>query len=293
MKRRLPLLGLLLLGLSCDLINPNEEEVSFLRIEEIGLEVRNGGIEEGSPSEKIIDVWLNVNDELIGAYEMPVDIPILNQGPVDIKIFGGIQINGLSTERTRYPFYDFYNTEIELIPGASVTLEPTLNYIADVLVFNNEDFEGTGFQFERSVTSDTIMESIPNPDPSDVLQGDKIGALYLDEERDHFKVNSTLELDLAFKNIAYIELDYKVEGPFTVGLRRSQPSILDYSIAGFNPSLDENGQAQWNHVYVELNQAIDLLGNEDEYEIFIEGYNTGMGVKTYYFDNVKVIHPLQ
>ena len=293
MRRLLLLLTLPLIISSCDLINPDEEPVSYIRIEHIDFEVRNDGFQEGQPSHKIIDAWLNVDNELIGAYEMPVDIPVLREGPVDIKVFGGIQINGLSTERIRYPFYDFYNTQVDLVSEGSITINPTLNYIEDVLVYNREDFEEIGFQFERSLTSDTIMFAIPNPDESDELRGEKVGALYLDDERDHFKVNSTLELDLAFKNIAYIELDYKVDGPFVVGLRRSEPSVLDFSIAGFNPSFDANGDPVWNHVYVELNQAIDVLGNEDEYEIFIEAFQQGSGTRTYLFDNVKVIHPLQ
>ncbi|NND94386.1 MAG: hypothetical protein HKN45_05930 [Flavobacteriales bacterium] len=293
MKKALLISIIGLIASSCDLINPDEDPVSYIHIEEIELQVRDNGIEEGQPSEKIIDVWLNVNNVLVGAYEMPVDIPVLDEGPVDIKIFGGIQVNGLSYERIRYPFYDFYNTQVELISDGVIEIQPSLNYIEDALVFNNEDFEEIGFQFERSVTSDTTMDAIPNPDMNDVLRGDKVGVIYLDDERDHFKVNSTLELDLAFKNLAYIELDYKVEGPFSVGLRRSEPSLLDFSIAGFNPSLDENGNPIWNKVYVELNQAIDILQNEEEYEIFIEAFNPSDDVRTYYFDNVKVIHPEQ
>lgn len=275
---------------ACDLINPDEDPVSFIRVESLSLAVDNESL-EGSPTHNIKDVWVDVDGVLLGAFEMPVSIPVLREGPVEVIAFAGIQENGLSSERIRYPFYDFHRENVTLIPEQELVLNATATYIPDVLNFHVEDFEDVGFQFQRSVTSDTTMTVISDPGLLNITTGNNVGAVYVDEERDHFKFHSTLELDLALINIAYIEIDYKVDGQFRVGLRRSEPSILDFSVAGFNPKLAENGDSEWNKVYIRLNEAIDILGNEDEYEIFIEADWNGDGTGTFLFDNVKVIYP--
>ncbi len=289
MIRALILIFLTLFLGACDIINPEEDPVSFIRVESMDLEVTDPS--EGSPSNSINDVWINVDGVLIGAFEMPVSIPVLREGPVEIAAFAGIQKNGISNERLRYPFYDFDIQNITLIPEQEVLLQPVARYIPDVLGFRIEDFEDVGFKFQRSVTSDTTMDAISDPVPDEALRGSNVGVVYLDEERDHFKFHSTLELELALINIAYVEIDYKVDGPFRVGLRRSEPSVADYSIIGFNPKRNANGDPEWNKVYVELNEAIDILGNEEEYEIFLEADWNGSGTATYLFDNVKVVYP--
>jgi hypothetical protein len=280
------LLALLCLN-SCDILNKDEDAVAFIRVNEFPLTTEEG---EGSASENIKDVWLSVNGELIGGFEFPVDIPVLSEGPANIKAFAGILDNGVSTIRERYPFYEIYDVNVDLIDEQVTEIFPVTTYIQNALQFTIEDFEEPGIQMIRSLTSDTTINPVANPDINDLLRGENVGQINLEGEKDHFKVESTFELDLAFLSIVYMELDYRCETPFVVGLKRSEPSAAYISVAGFNPVFDINGDPAWNKVYINLADAIDDLQNGDEYEIFLEG-NVPTGTEaTFLFDNIKVIH---
>lgn len=69
---------------------------------------------QGSASHKITDIWVYLNDDFIGAFELPVKIPILKQGNHKITIKAGIKVNGIANTRTAYPFYTEYSQYIDL-----------------------------------------------------------------------------------------------------------------------------------------------------------------------------------
>ncbi len=288
MKNLAFLLVTMVLISSCDIFNKDEEPVSFVRVMEFPHTTEPG---EGSASVNICDVWLNVNGELIGAYELPVDIPVLAEGPAVINAFAGIKDNGISTLRRRYPFYETFDTEVMLVDEQVTEIFPVATYIQNALEFTIEDFEEPGIQMIRSTTSDTTIFSDSNPDPTDILRDDEVGYIVLEDGRSHFKVESTFSLDLAQKSIVYLELDYRCEHSFVVGIRRTLPSFLEASIAGFNPVFDEDGNPAWNKVYVNLADGIDLLQNGAGYDIFLEGYIPSGTEATFLFDNIKVVYP--
>jgi hypothetical protein len=78
-------------------------------------------ITQGSNSSNITDAWIYADDQLIGAFELPCDVPVLDLGTKKISIGAGIKINGISSLRAPYPFYKFYETTSELKAGESVT----------------------------------------------------------------------------------------------------------------------------------------------------------------------------
>jgi hypothetical protein len=278
--------------LSCDVTNRDEEAVSFLRFEELPLVIQSPSV-EGSASENITDVWLNVDGVLIGGFELPVSVPVIGEGPVTVQVFAGILENGLTSIRRRYPFYDFDEIVVDLVDEAEITITPTITYIPDVVGFSIEDFEQAGFNIESASDSDTTFVSIPNPDLSDSHRGTAIGAAYLDDEHTNFKAITQLELDIADKNIAYVELDYKVEGPFRIGFKRNGSPFTEISMIGVNPKLDENGNPRWNKIYVNIADYIDILLGAPSYEIFLEADLQGSGTRSFFFDNLKVVYPEQ
>lgn len=278
--------------LSCDVINKDEEAVSFLLFEELPLVIQDSSV-EGSASENITDVWLNVDGELIGGFELPVSVPVLGEGPVTVQVFAGILENGLTGLRRRYPFYDFDEIVVDLVDEAEIRMTPTITYIPDVVGFTIEDFEEAGFNIEAAFDSDTSFISIANPESGDLLRGTRIGAAYLDDEHTNFKAITQLKLDIADKNIAYVELDYKVEGPFRIGIMKNDSPPTEISMIGVNPKLDENGNPRWNKIYVNIADYIDILLGAPSYEIFLEADLQGSGTRSFFFDNLKVVYPEQ
>ena len=276
---------------SCDIINPKEQVPSYIGIYDISLLVpsQDEGV-FGSDSENITDVWLYTDNQLIGAFELPAVIPVLYEGMQNIKAYAGIKVNGISNSREIYPFYSYYEINMELIPGAVNTITPVVKYITESLAIDQERFEDIGFLFVRSAGSDTLITAIANPDPQfDYLQ-EKVGAIYMDEDRPHFKVESDLDLSIAFADPIFVELDYKCDNEFVFGLRSIQPSNVEVGLIGMLPKLDIDGNPTWNKMYIDISDAVDLIGNGSETELYFEGLlvnETGYVL----IDNVKIIRP--
>lgn len=291
MTMRIPvlvLLGLLMIS-SCDIFNKDEDPVAFIRVSDFTLTTNSAS--EGSATEDIGDVWLSIDGELLGAFEMPVDIPVLHEGPSRIRAFAGIKESGISTSRTRYPFYEIYDIELNLIDEQMVEIFPTTHYVEDALEFNDiEDFE-IGINMKRSLTSDTTILREPIPGVFDPLYGGSAGFVYLAGDRNHFKVETDLDLNLALRPLVYLELDYRCDHPFVVGILRTEPIYAEVSLFGFNPVYDENGEPAWNKIYINLADGIDALQNAGDYDIFLESTITEGTEATFAFDNIKVIFP--
>ena len=126
---------------SCDIINPKEQVPSYIGIYDISLLVpsQDEGV-FGSDSENITDVWLYTDNQLIGAFELPAVIPVLYEGMQNIKAYAGIKVNGISNSREIYPFYSYYEINMELIPGAVNTITPVVKYITESLAIDQERF---------------------------------------------------------------------------------------------------------------------------------------------------------
>jgi len=290
--KRASLLLLALLTLqACSIFDRDEDPVSILHVNEALFSVRSNGLVEGSPSANIDDVWLEVNGQVVGTYELPVDIPILATGPTDIFMFAGVKRNGIGADRARYPFYSPIQTTLVLDENSTLDFTPEFTYIEDRLEFQIEDFESAGSTLVRSLGSDTTINDVADPIPNEALRGLRVGKVVLGGNDEKFKIQSTFDLDLALEENVYIELDYLIDAPITVGLLRTSPTYQEVSVIGLAPKQNAAGDYIWNKVYIDLRVAIDQLGNLFGYEIFIEGNLNGRDEATYYLDNVKVINP--
>src|SRR5689334_16065814 len=83
--------------LSCEIINPEEDIPSYVRAESISLVADSAT--QGSSASRITDVWLYVDDQPLGVYEMPVSIPVLAEGKHALAIRAGVIVNGIASTR--------------------------------------------------------------------------------------------------------------------------------------------------------------------------------------------------
>ncbi|MCK6650821.1 MAG: hypothetical protein L6Q66_14285 [Bacteroidia bacterium] len=177
MKRFYKLFFLLLPALtwySCNIINPAEPIPSYIRINGISLTTVAG---QGSNSSKITDAWVYVDEQLVGCFELPVTIPILKEGVHQLKIRGGIKVNGISATRSPYPFYDSYTQTISFNKGEVQTISPVVKYLSSADFTCMEDFEastGTILYNSPSGTDTTLAVTTLT---SEVFEGAKSGML--------------------------------------------------------------------------------------------------------------------
>jgi len=240
---------------------------------------------QGTNSHQITDAWIFVDDKLMGVFELPARVPTLSTGQQNVKIFAGIKNNGQSEDRIRYPFYTNYDATVDLIPDSSITINPSIGYIADLDIWE-EDFEDGGISFSKTSLSDTNFAQ----DNTDPFEGSKSGVVTFAPTDLFFEARTN---EPSFNNFpkvgqpVYLELNYRSNNSFVFGLFNndgSLPTDAQLSIFTFSP------KAEWNKTYINLTDAVSGLPAATEFDIYLSAFNNGETASPKIeMDNIKVV----
>ncbi len=264
---RIRLLNFIIVGIlfsitSCDIVNPEEPIPAYLVIPEFILNTELAT--EGTNSHKITEAHIFVANELIGVFTLPATVPVLAEGVQEVQIFPAIRPNGLGDITEIYPFYRRYQTTVDFVPGNIETIIPVTEYSDNVKFFfePQESFEDGTFAFAIDIDGDpaTTIE-LTN---QEVFEGNGSGIIELEKADAQMELGSNLitELPTATSAATFLELNYKTEASFLVGIigYDSQGRII-YSLIdkGVNPRDD------WNKIYFDFTEEmIDLVSVEDQ-----------------------------
>jgi len=289
MVRNFYYLLLLLLFGSCSVFDKNEDIPSYIHIEKFTLTTSSA---QGSSSNNITDAWVFVNGNSMGVFELPCTIPILEEGNARITIYAGIKDDGVSAIRKIYPFYTNYVVDKFLTPGIVDTISPTCTYFDPPLCnINKEEFEDAGIKFVADPSS-TI----------NVAKTNQLGEVFENQYSGKITMNST---DLLMKSLyttnfqfpgnggqAYVEINYKNNIEFTIGLEITEPlNVINTDNTRINPSYDDDDNLIWKKIYVNLTDVINLHPNATNYRVYIKAVNSeGASGKFILIDNFKVLY---
>ena len=253
---------------------------------------------QGDNSHDIVDGWVYCDGILIGVFELPVRVPILESGEHTITVVPGIKKNGLFDQRITYPFYAPYEEKIELVPTAVDTIVPVIRYRDNVTFSWLEDFEDNAISMEKSGSNTTADSMFVTTDPVHVFNYDGLenkysGQVNIPAEFQIFE-NATVQLyELPRKGVdVFLEMNFKCNTEFTVGIYPVTGSFINgVPIVNFFSTEDNQGKMQWKKAYVSLKEDI----NNPEYagatfRIFFNAQTNGEGEKQLFFDNLKLIH---
>jgi hypothetical protein len=310
LRRKRELLGiccsaifLLTVG-SCDLINPDEQAPVYIQVDSFAFDPSPTLSEMGpSTSTKITDVWVFVDNEVLGVYELPAFFPVLAEGDKPFVLIPGIFLNGIGSTRSPYPFYEPIFDTINFIPGTVVRVpvydssNPNNTACDTTLCFNYnsnaeckwcEDFEGSGFSLSKTSASDTSMYQTPYMGDNTVFEGLGSGVIYVDNDKDFFEISSTTDYELPKSgNPVYLELDYKIDEQMVVGMFVTQPgSVEQFPVITLNPT------NVWKKIYIELGRHVRTYPNATGFKIFFGGFKDPQkaGTSKFYIDNIKLVH---
>lgn len=291
----LVLLGLVLTGCKKDpAIVP-----AYLHID--AMKVNADYAKHGTSSSRITTVWVEVDGEYIGVYELPAIVPVAANGTHRITLTPGINLNGIQSLRNIYEFYTEYEQTFnfeenkDYWPNASddsiaeVTYSPRTYYTYD----NLEDFEGLSLAFERSTRADTGLvrstdSAFLNVDPSINETNNAVGYSYLGDADLLFEVVSVKEytdLPAGGANV-YLEMNYKIDAVVTVGVFRNAEGQVDQV-----PVVSLYPNDEWQKIYINLVSEISAYPNAEGFRIFLGGVNLeGNGPKELLFDNIKLVY---
>lgn len=238
-------------------------------------------------SQRFKDVWVYVNGNNLGCWELPCKIPILpNYSDVNIvKLVPGIRLNGVSTMIPAYPFLATFTTTYYMDRegtyylserGVSFTYPPTI--IFPLL----ETFDqSTAF---ATIDADGVNIEIANEDQKSV------GKISLEDTMKFFDIKSPIFSLRGSGNFAFWEMDYKCDNHVYCELFIHTISgvTVPVSLVSLNPT---NGE--WKKIYINLTSTLTnytTTYSTIPIELVMSGNRKSDQSNTYfYFDNLKII----
>ena len=257
---------------------------AFIKIDTISFTAKYG---EGTSMAQIMDSWVYVNGDLIGAFEMPFEIPVLKSGACDIKISPGVKLNGISGIRTINPFFTRYDKKVTLVAGQTIELFPSSEY-QDGLKFpwNNrgeEDFEEGGISIDSIGNSSTKV--IKTHD--EIFEGTASGYIKLDAGHQTFFGQSTNAFVLPKGGEGVVmEMNIKNDVHVIIGMFAYLPGgTIGSSVhLGINPGDD------WKKLYVNFTELVSSYPTAVEFRVFFKANVAGQEQGNIYLDNIKIMH---
>lgn len=274
----------------------------------------------GADTEAITDVWVYIDGNVQGCYEIrdkvypsnnsssndslidrSVTIPILSKGTHHLTLYPGVKMNGISSTRIQYPFYQpYYIDSHQFVPGKIDTIKPTTEYYSideGMLDFKlMEDFNSVAMKFSKVSTSDTTIyrvSCIPGDVNYDSLawtgniaKSHYSGKVTLCDTIDYFCLQSEKMTGLPNQgNYILLELDYLCDVEFEVGLfGYTKNGIETFELVNVRKS------DKWKKIYINLGPTITDNQTASWWKVFITSSTINGETANFYFDNIKVVY---
>ena len=278
-------LTVFLLFTSCVKNNPDP---AWLEVKEWTLQANPDLVNiEGELSHNFSDAWVFVNDKVIGVFEVPFKIPILQSGNCNIKLYPAVRNNGISGTKKIYPFVEKFEINTELIQNKTLTIEPVTKY-SSYAQFWIEDFEDAALKINTDATSADTM--IVGNDPQ-IMKWNRYGIVTLNNIDTNWVAYTTDELALPKGQEVYWEIDYYNTNAVTTGVislsNSSAPKNNEYiRLNAQNPS-----SVKWKKVYLDLKEIVTNSSGSNSFLMsFQSKLDDGDSEGIIVIDNIKVIH---
>ncbi len=296
-KKNLYLLILTLLilsSISCEKFEGEQTIPSYIQVDDFILE-DNPNIEEGALTHNFSDVWVYVDDQTIGAFELPTDqIPVLKEGKHKLTLVPGVKYNGMSGTRGPYTFIEpFIIEDFYFIKDSIIKVEPEVMYYNNTWLEWHENFEHGAGNISLIPTSNSCdsLQLYPRED----LQFGYAGASYLNQDCKVLEVSAPDDpstaasgFDLPTGKPVFLEIEYNTNNQMIVGLfiRELGVSIITHPIVVINST-----DGVWKKMYVNLTPTVSDNYQADYFYVFIRSdKEASVESPILLIDNLKLIY---
>lgn len=281
-------LALSLMIFSCQ--KGSEEDIpSLISLNHISLNPEG----QGTSSQKITDAWIYVDEEFIGAFELPfTKVPILNAGKHQLKIYAGIKMNGIASTRVPYSFYSpVILKEVNLVRDSTLDLgNLTVKYSSSTVFALQEDFEQSAISLDSTARSLYKLQRTTDPSLVFHLNGEynsASGMVLVPSDTGIFECVTHDEYDVpAYSKDVFLELNYKTNNAVTVGIfvNTSMQTIQE-------PIIVLNPNTEWNKIYINLTAALANHQDAITFKVFFGiTKNSDVAEAQFLVDNIKLVH---
>ena len=238
---------------------------------------------QGSASAKISDAWIYINDQLIGAYELPCEVPVSASGQTKISIVPGIKNTGQSGDRQKYIFYNRFDSTL-ILNGGNNTLLPHVSYIDSASFLWVYDFEDNNLPLVSDKDSDTTLQWLKNN--GNAFEGNTFGETTVDSLHPTAIINSNLNLNIpAATKATYLELNYACSAAIAIGIKTYVSNIQrTIPIVTLKPT-----DLKWNKIYIDLSNALSNHPAQGIFEIYFQIDHLSDKESKLRLDNTKII----
>lgn len=273
-----------LLFSSCENFKTDQEIPSYIRIQDIALKTDYS--REGSARTKIYDAWVYIDNNPIGAFELPARIPVLMEGAHTVVVRAGVPINDNALLRGRYELYQSVSTNVTL-ERTKTTEMGTLqvSYFPNLVFPLLEDFEN-GDAFTDNTKFAALHTVIS--DSTQAYEGKRCLRVHLDADHSNFEIISRDPYVLSSSGIPYLEFNYKSSNALVAGIYITNANG-EKSQIGVKTLESSNGY--WKKVYLSLAGPVASQLSPKNFNIFFGTYLTQDNTSADIFiDNVKLVH---
>ncbi|HNQ59016.1 MAG TPA: hypothetical protein PLG11_00160 [Bacteroidales bacterium] len=279
--------------LSCEDFEGEQTIPAYLKIDSIALKIVSPS--QGSASSKITDAWVYIDEQLIGAFELPATIPLLYTGKHRLTIIPGIRMDGMVQLRAYYPLYNQIRREIFLSPDSVTIIKGNLingkNTIyttyKDLVQFSwSENFEDENLALDTTKKSNVNFMLTPEDDPA-TFEGLHSGKIILTLTDTIFEAMTSEAISLPRNGSpVFLEMNYRCTNTFTFGIIALGSDQYIQS-----PILDLNPSASWNKIYINLTPNVSSSDDALKFKLFWGAMlDIGQEQTEIYFDNMKLVY---
>lgn len=242
---------------------------------------------EGELSHNFSDAWVYVNDKIIGVFEVPFKIPVLESGTCNIKLYPTVRNNGISATKKIYPFVDRYEITAELIQNKTLTINPVTKYKSNTK-FWIEDFEDATIKINTAPTSADTM--IVENDPA-VMKWNRYGICRLNDSNSTWIAYTNEELNLPKGKEVYLELDYYNTNSLVTGVVALPVGSAPKNNLYITLNAQSNINVRWKKIYIDLKEIVsNSVGANSFLMSFQSALDVGLTQGMIVLDNIKVVH---
>lgn len=252
---------------------PNEGIPSYIQIDTIGITMDADS--QGAAAIYAPIFWVEAGPENLGGWQIPAKIPILQSGVTKVRIFAGIYKNAIS-EYYKYPFFDFYEAEVDLKNTEITTLFPKVKYKPAVKFSFMEDFEN----------SPTFNDLLKTPNTDNDYKGKFFGQMTLTSSSEK-KTVSTKLISVPMGKEAFLEFDYKTDNPgsvfFVSAFYANQSDDTDVW-------LQLSSTNKWRRAYIPIAEDIGARGGLPFNLMYTLIKKDDQSQSSISIDNIKIVH---
>ncbi len=289
--------ALLLWTTACELSDSPEPVPAYLHIPGFELEP-TPGLQHGSLTQKITHAKVFVRTPgstekslALGMLNLPITVPVLKTGPVEVQLIPAIKANGSSLSVREYPFYEQALLQTTLEAAEVDTIRPKTRYKSDSVFEFIEDFDDPDNTHQFSDDLDGDPTHTLTVTTQDALEGRGSGLFLLDGDHPLAIVATEriFELDRSTQLATYVELDYRNDVHLEVGFFDiiNGVEIPDFAFV-IRP------REEWNKIYLDLTDFIlQQPNNPRTFRLAlraIQPLEDSTQTSRVLIDNVKLLH---